>query len=707
MGSSLYAGISGLNASAKQMDVIGNNIANVNSIGFKAGKIYFSDILSKSVTGGASDVMQVGRGVQVHDVRTEFASGSFETTSNATDLSIDGDGFFIVNDADGGSFYTRAGAFNINSAGYLVDVNGYKVQGTLGTDATLMTDISLSDVQSAPAVTEEFSIGANLNAAATTGQLFNVPQTVYDSLGAEHILKMTLQKTEGNGVWGVQAYLDDVEAASQDYYGIKFDTDGALEKLYQGVAGTPTSPLNTSNGSATGAVNDATGFENAKTVTLTRGATATDWTIEDTYAGTTATIIGQDADAITFDVDEGGAADITLTLGNTWYAGDVITVTTTADAIDSVAVTNATMNGAATAAVDRPGQVPHTGTLLLTRGADAATWAVTDPGGYASPTIISADATTVEICLDGTSTTVPDVTLTLSGTWVTGNTLKVALTGCEAGTGLVTPTDTTNTVATAVLNSSDKFVVAGDLKLTRGATASTWDFAVAGDKGGYTNAAVLSSSDTGITVTLDGTTETDLTLALTGTYEAADVLDFSLAAGNGVTTIADVDITLPAISGATIGTAGVVTWDITGSTAKTMTGYNSTSVVTSLACDGHGAGSLKGLSVLATGVISGFFTNGQTTSIGQIKLADFANPWGLTREGNNLFSQTVASGDAITNIPGTSGLGDITPNSLEMSNTDIATEFINMITAQKAYQASAKVITTTDEMMSALMNIKR
>jgi len=608
MGSSLYAGISGLNASAKQMDVIGNNIANVNSIGFKAGKIYFSDILSKSVTGGASDVMQVGRGVQVNDVRTEFASGSFETTANATDLSVDGDGFFIVQDQDGGSFYTRAGAFHIDCDGYLVDVNGYKVQGTVGTDTTLMTDISLSGVQSDPAVTTAFSVGANLNAAATTGQLFNVPQTVYDSLGAEHILKMTLQKTEGNGVWGVQCYLDDVEATTQDYYGIQFDTDGALEKIYKGTVG---------------AVTEVT-------------------------------------------------------------AGD----------------------GTATVALDRPGQVSHTGTVLLTRGADAETWAITDPGGYTSATVISADASTVEICLDGTSATVADVTLTLSDTWAEDDTATFTLTGCEAGSGLVTPTDAT-TAATAVLNNPEKFV-AGDnaLELTRLADGASplWSFT---DVGVYTSAAILASSDTSITLTLDGTTATDVTLSLTGTYEEDDTLDFSLAAGNGSTTLADVDITLPAIDGATIGTAGVVSWDITGTTAKTLTGYNSASVVSSLSCDGHGSGALKSISVLPTGVLSGFFTNGQTSQIGQIKLADFDNPWGLKREGNNLFSQTVASGDAVTNVPGTSGLGDITPNSLEMSNTDIATEFINMITAQRAYQASAKVITTTDQMMSELMNIKR
>jgi flagellar hook protein FlgE len=185
MGSSLYAGISGLTASAKQMDVIGNNIANVNTIGFRAGKIQFADILSQSITGGSSTFMQVGRGVAISDVSTQFSPGSFETTANATDLSIDGDGFFIVEDADGGLYYTRAGAFHVDSDGNLVDINGYTVQGynLLSGDPNTVTDISLSDVQSSPVATTTISIGANLDSATATGDVFNAAQTVYDSQG--------------------------------------------------------------------------------------------------------------------------------------------------------------------------------------------------------------------------------------------------------------------------------------------------------------------------------------------------------------------------------------------------------------------------------------------------------------------------------------------------------------------------------------------
>ncbi|HRR42043.1 MAG TPA: flagellar hook-basal body complex protein, partial [Syntrophales bacterium] len=121
----------------------------------------------------------------------------------------------------------------------------------------------------------------------------------------------------------------------------------------------------------------------------------------------------------------------------------------------------------------------------------------------------------------------------------------------------------------------------------------------------------------------------------------------------------------------------------------------------------YASGILRSLSIDGEGKISGFFTNGQTSNIAQLVLADFENPWGLKKMGSNLFGETITSGPAIKNVPGASGMGEVKSNCLEMSNVDIATEFINMITAQKAYQANARVITTQDQVLTELMNIKR
>jgi len=399
MAGSLWSGISGLNASSKQMDVIGNNIANVNTVGFKAGGTVFGDILSQNITGG-SGMMQVGRGVGVAAIPTLFGQGPFMST--------------------------QAGMFNMGEGGYLTDANGYKVQGYLyenGVNTNAVGDISLADVQLDPSSTTEFSIGVNLNSEAAEGDVFVSAQTVYDSLGGAHTLKMEFTKTANPREWECHAYLEQ---------------DGV-------------------------------------------------YTESDTVPAAT----------IVFEID---------------------------------------------------------GTLDTVNGIPAA-----------------------------------DV-----------------------------------------------------------------------------------------------------------------VLNFDDFQQNH----------LP--SGATLGDgSNNITWVIVGDPATTsltpgvMTGYASPSVNRSLVSDGWASGELQSLSIGSDGVIDGFFTNGQSMAIGQVALAKFSNTLGLKKMGNSLFAATVSSGDPLINKPGAGGLGEISPNSLEMSNVDLATEFINMITAQKAYQASAKVVTTTDQMMSELMNIKR
>ena len=126
MGSALWIAISGLNASSKELDVIGNNIANSNTMGFKAGKTYFANVLSQSLSGGSSGMMQIGQGVTVADVATQFSQGSLESTASGLDLAIDGGGFFITQNSEGSQYYTRAGAMHIDGNGYLVDINNYR-----------------------------------------------------------------------------------------------------------------------------------------------------------------------------------------------------------------------------------------------------------------------------------------------------------------------------------------------------------------------------------------------------------------------------------------------------------------------------------------------------------------------------------------------------------------------------------------------------
>jgi len=123
--------------------------------------------------------------------------------------------------------------------------------------------------------------------------------------------------------------------------------------------------------------------------------------------------------------------------------------------------------------------------------------------------------------------------------------------------------------------------------------------------------------------------------------------------------------------------------------------------------DGYPPGVLQNVTVSPEGIISGHYSNGQILDLYQLTLANFNNPQGLSREGGNLFAETLESGVPYTNAPGEAGLGKINPNSLEQSNVDLATEFVKMIISQRGFQANSRVITTTDEILAELMNLKR
>ncbi len=116
---------------------------------------------------------------------------------------------------------------------------------------------------------------------------------------------------------------------------------------------------------------------------------------------------------------------------------------------------------------------------------------------------------------------------------------------------------------------------------------------------------------------------------------------------------------------------------------------------------------LQDIQIDSLGVITGFFTNGVTQTLAQIALASFNNPTGLLRRGDNMYEESANSGNAVIGFSGTSNQSTLTPGALEGSNVDLSEEFTAMITAQRGFQANARVITTADEMLAELVNLKR
>jgi flagellar hook protein FlgE len=212
--------LSGLNANATALGVIGNNLANINTVAFKASTVSFQDLMSQTVGGASANPMQVGLGVTTGSISPAFSQGSIQTTSEATNVAIQGNGFFIVRGADGVA-YTRAGNFSFDNAGALVTTDGYKVQGYTQTDPTtglVVTTSQVSDVVVPPGVlraptpTAEFTTLTNLNSAATVGATFTTSVQMYDPQGSPHVLTITYTKT-GPGAWSYQMTLPGAEVA--------------------------------------------------------------------------------------------------------------------------------------------------------------------------------------------------------------------------------------------------------------------------------------------------------------------------------------------------------------------------------------------------------------------------------------------------------------------------------------------------------------
>ncbi|HUU51256.1 MAG TPA: flagellar hook protein FlgE [Nitrospinota bacterium] len=255
--SALYTGVSGLNAQSARTQVIGNNIANISTHGFKASRVCFEDILSQSLS-GASSSSQIGRGTSLAAVTRDFSQGSLETTNAATDMAVDGDGFFIVNNGSG-DFYTRAGQFSFDANGNLVNPQGMVLQGDVyvsGSPSGIRSDLSFNTTASAPSTTSEFSIGANLDSRASGATSFSTSLTVFDALGTALTLTLTFTKSSStppagtSAEWSLVPTISDTSATVQvngaSSATVSFNTSGALNSP-------ATDPTITITGLSTGA----------------------------------------------------------------------------------------------------------------------------------------------------------------------------------------------------------------------------------------------------------------------------------------------------------------------------------------------------------------------------------------------------------------------------------------------------------------------
>src|SRR5688500_14826984 len=216
---SFSAGLSGLNANGAYLSVIGNNLANINTIGFKSSSVTFMDLVSQTMGGTSSNPMQVGLGVTTGSISPIFSQGAIENTREATNVAIQGNGFFVVR-GTGGNAYTRAGNFTFNSDGKLVTPDGMFVQGYTTINATtgaVVTTGATADITVPPGVlrapvsTTSIRTQTNLDSGAAIGDTHTAAVQIYDSLGEPHVATILYTKTAAS-TWSYEVTVPSTEA---------------------------------------------------------------------------------------------------------------------------------------------------------------------------------------------------------------------------------------------------------------------------------------------------------------------------------------------------------------------------------------------------------------------------------------------------------------------------------------------------------------
>ena len=574
--SSLFAGVSGLNANGTALSVIGNNIANLSTVGFKGSRATFADLISSSISGGSGSV-QTGIGVALTSVQGDFTQGSLATSSNVLDLAIDGNGFFVMKDAQNGTFYGRNGLFRLNKDSVVVDPTGFKLQGfladTTGTITGNIGDIALPTTTAAPNPTTTALLAANLNSStATTGVRANI-------IGSSASVTTS--------------------AAGNNAFTINLNGDGVQT-------------VTVANGLTGSAL--ASAIQSA-----VRSLTATNPYLQSAYDGFEATV---------------GASNIfTFRSGISGATNDA-----------------ATNTGAVLVAASGANTLASTLNMLAGTSTTGTDFDVTDPVGTSNFT----------------------TSLTVYDSLGNDHLLTTYFTKVGSNTWNYNVVSSTADVNTANYHSSNIDTTLGIVRVGAG----TLTF---GTDGTLQREGPVIRFDTNTAAGTVGTTAGELQIDFVGATQD-QLIEFNF----GDSVITD-------------GGNG-----LTGSTQ-----FGSTSALVQQTQDGYAAGSLQAFSVDTNGTISGRFSNGQLRALAQVVLARFPDPIGLTRTGKNTFAESGNSGQPVTGSPDSAGLGRVLSNSLELSNVDLGQSFIDMIAAQRGFQANSRVITTSDEILQELVNLKR
>ena len=705
---SLFSGVSGLKTHQTRMDVIGNNIANVNTTAYKAQNMVFSDLLyqttqaasgANAATGrGGINARQIGLGAKTSAISTAITTqGSAQSTNNPWDVMITGESFFIVSSGSQ-NFFTIDGSITIDGAGNLVMAsNGYRVMGwqydeetgDIRSDVVSALQIMNRDNMIAPAESTTMGYASGIldkndtDLHSSGGKVMTL--SFYDALGYKYTAKMSVHAMSQDGNYYVQ--LDDI-----------INEDGVSLKRYYNL---------NDIGQIANFGGEQAPIEDTKVYSVPNDGSVT---YNPANGNTPASF------TVSYNFDEildgfsknpmmslAGDSVVVTAVGNTQapFTAPInpVQASTSVTVEGSVTLTKSVLQSEYGLAYDeKEGQYYY-----RPKNADGTYGNLTALGPRTNPTeaakpdawgdVLSQLGGSVELAMDGTTPKIEvdekgDVTLSFTANFDT--TKDSVFTNNQSGSGSfgVTLED----------NDANRSEILEKVYGLYGTDNISYTINFITPDGH----ASITSSETynGNMLVFDTKTGNFEYIGTTGQNSAT--LSFNASATDLTGATVDLghfsDISIDFSSLMNINHGGV-------STASLDNGDGSSDNRGS----GRKQGELIGVEIAQDGKIRASYDNGMTRLLGQIAVAKFANPEGLAKAGNNLYSTTMNSGefDGIGIDITSDGEGSMESGILEMSNVDLAGEFTEMITTQRGFQANSRIITTSDSMLEELVNLKR
>ena len=722
---SLFSGVSGLQSHQVAMDIESNNIANVNTIGYKYSRANFSDLLAQTkaiatapqgALGGKNPV-QIGLGSTVSSATRIFSQGSIQNSDKNTDVAIQGDGFFIISPDGGNTYkYTRAGDFKFDAGGNFVDNNGFIAQGWLRDKVTGKVDSTapITNINIAPGLTtpaqptQEVVLKANLNSGS-----------LVESFSAAYSVGSTTPPSNGTISTAPGAVDANGNAISSGNIGVMFNESGQAFSLQKG-QGVWASFIDTTT-TSTGNVSASTGT--AKELDIT-------FTLDD---GTTKRITSSG----------GGTNDNAATNANRYVSainaqsaitGVKATYDATNNRIDlsndnSSASASHNINIASVGANDNSGYNASEDALTAYRyqydPSSAAFSAGTDKTFSTMADLREAlelqaravgdgdgDGTTGENNISIIVNEQGKFELTNPGGSDDGDytiNLKISALTTDSGGAPVIKNNrfTTNMSAlNAVLapGSAGKAFSQGFEAATHSSSIDIFDSLgskhtlrtefrkVALDiSSGSTWNMVISVPSPATIDTQAPNNERNGSVRFNndGSLATYNPPNISFSGNNGSAPDQQVNLSFGTANG-----------------FDGMTSFDSKSSTSGISQDGFTGGDLVGIRIDQSGTLVGSFSNGRSFGLAQIGMAKFTNNEGLSANGGNVYNQTANSGDPIIGTAASAGRGFIQSSALEASNVDLSRALTQLIIIQRGFQANGKTITTSDQLLQTLIGLK-